>query len=219
MKEKIRRYIESIFEQAPKTKQAMELKEEILQNILDKYDDLIADGVSEEVAYNNAIASIGNVDELFDTLHMQMDEFYQYPAYELDKRRQRSAAIMAIAVMMYIVSLIPVILFDESTLAVCLMFIIIALATGMIIYDQKTKIRHPKLEMQQEHEAWQEKYDDTKKLRRAINSCLWLCITAFYFWISFETGAWHMTWILFLIGGAIEEVIKALFDVFRRHDL
>ncbi len=219
MKERIRRYIESVFDQAPKTKQAMELKEEILQNILDKYDDLIAEGVSEEVAYNNAIASIGNVDELFDTLQMQMDEFYQYPAYELDKRRQRSAAIIALAVMMYIVSFIPVILFDDSPIAICMMFLIIALATGMIIYDQKTKIRHPKLDMMQEYEAWQEKHDDTKKLRRAITSCMWLIITAFYFWISFTTGSWHITWITFLIGSAIEEMIKALFDLVRRRDL
>jgi hypothetical protein len=42
--ERLRTYIESLFENAPKTRKAIELKEEILLNLTDKYNDLIAEG-------------------------------------------------------------------------------------------------------------------------------------------------------------------------------
>ena len=42
MKDKLRNFIESLFEDAPKNKQTIELKEEMLQNLIDKYNDLVA---------------------------------------------------------------------------------------------------------------------------------------------------------------------------------
>ncbi|HHT77554.1 MAG TPA: hypothetical protein GXZ67_06705 [Clostridiaceae bacterium] len=44
MKEKVINHVESIFEDAPKTKAAYELKEELLSNSLCKYEDLIGSG-------------------------------------------------------------------------------------------------------------------------------------------------------------------------------
>ena len=44
MEEKIRAHMEKLFVSAPKTEAARELKEEMLQNVLDKYQDLVAEG-------------------------------------------------------------------------------------------------------------------------------------------------------------------------------
>lgn len=46
----------------------MELKEEILQNLIDKYHDLLAEGKSPEAAFNISVASVGDVDELLSSL-------------------------------------------------------------------------------------------------------------------------------------------------------
>ena len=48
MKEKLRTHIETLFSDAPNTKKAIELKEELIQNSYDKYDDLIFDGWDDE---------------------------------------------------------------------------------------------------------------------------------------------------------------------------
>jgi hypothetical protein len=37
---------------------------------------------------------------------------------------------------------------------------------------------------------------------------LWLLIVVAYFLISFGTGAGGITWVIFLIGAAIEQLIK-----------
>ena len=44
MKEKIRKHINELFKDAPKTRRAVELKEEMAQNTIEKYEDLIAEG-------------------------------------------------------------------------------------------------------------------------------------------------------------------------------
>ena len=44
MQEKIRNHINELFAEAPKTRKAMDLKEEMTQNTIEKYEDLIREG-------------------------------------------------------------------------------------------------------------------------------------------------------------------------------
>ena len=46
MENRLREYMDDLFGEIPPTKQAVELKEEILQNLIDKYHDLLAEGKS-----------------------------------------------------------------------------------------------------------------------------------------------------------------------------
>ncbi|MEA5002289.1 MAG: hypothetical protein VB081_02190 [Christensenella sp.] len=47
--------------------------------------------------------------------------------------------------------------------------------------------------------------------RKAYSSAFWLIVVAAYILISFATRAWHITWIIFLIGAAAEQIMKAAF--------
>ena len=68
MNERIRKYIDELFADAPKTRKAMEWKEEVVVNTMDKYRDLINEGYNEEDAWQMVIHSIGDVTELFEEL-------------------------------------------------------------------------------------------------------------------------------------------------------
>ena len=46
MNEHIQEYVRGLFEDAPRTKKAMELQEEIAANLNDKYNDLVAYGIA-----------------------------------------------------------------------------------------------------------------------------------------------------------------------------
>lgn len=48
MQDKLRAFIDTLFEDAPAGKKVVELKEEMLQNLNDKYSDLLSEGKSEE---------------------------------------------------------------------------------------------------------------------------------------------------------------------------
>ncbi|MCM1214497.1 MAG: permease prefix domain 1-containing protein [Lachnospiraceae bacterium] len=96
MKEKIRQHFNQIFAEAPKTRKALDLKQEMMQNAMDKYDDMVADGYSEEDAYTNVVESIGNVSELFP--EMEEKNLLALP----EKERKKRAMVTAAAVGMYI---------------------------------------------------------------------------------------------------------------------
>ncbi len=98
MQEKIRNHINELFAEAPKTRKAMDLKEEMTQNTIEKYEDLIREGYSEEDAFQNVIHSIGDVTELFQDLEER--NLLTLP----EKDRQKKALLTAISVGLYILA-------------------------------------------------------------------------------------------------------------------
>lgn len=66
MREKLEAYVEQLFADAALTIRNAEVKQEILQHTLDRYDDLIAAGKSEQEAYDEAVGGIGDVSGLYE---------------------------------------------------------------------------------------------------------------------------------------------------------
>jgi len=209
MEDKLRRYVEDLFEETTPTKKSVELKEEMIQNLQDKYNDLLQDGKTPEAAFNIAVVGIGDVRTLL--IDIEKD------AQPDEKARRKSAMFTAIAVMLYIVSVLPVIILSTITgradpiLGVVMMFIIVAAATGLLIYNSMTKPKYYKEadNMVEDFREWQDETHERKQMRKAISSALWSIITALYFVISFTTHAWHITWVIWIIGCAIESLINA----------
>ena len=129
--------------------------------------------------------------------------------------------LTAIAVMMYILSILPIIILAafesrySAQIGIPVMFFMIAAATGLLVYNYMTKPKTIKNRdtMVGEFREWQSDARDRKTLRRAMSSALWSVLVALYFIISFWSGAWHLTWIAFLIGAAIEAILNIFFTI------
>lgn len=206
---KIKEYVQELFENAPKNRKTEEFKEELLANLLDKYYDLLQSNIDDETAYNKVISSIGNIDNLFekDPLEMTKESW--------DKKK--SAKITAISVMMYILCPVSVIVFGSigfEVLGIAIMFLLIAGSTGLIIYNNMTKPQYIKQDdtLVEDFREWQSTANKGRRVRKSIESAMWAIITALYLLISFTTFAWHITWIIFIIGAAIEKIIRAYFE-------
>ena len=214
MKDKLRNFIESLFEDAPKNKQTIELKEEMLQNLIDKYNDLVDSGKSSEAAYDIATASIGDIHELIRQIEKREEN---NPLFEqnYDKGRKRFALLLSISVMLYILCVVPVILLEDSVLGVVIMFVMVAIATGLILYNNMTKPKYLKKDstVVEEFKEWKANSTEKNTLYQSITKVMWSCITILYFIVSFLTMAWHITWIIFLIGSAIQGIIRAIFEL------
>ena len=61
MREQLEQYVKLLFAGTPDSE---DMQQEILQNTLDRYDDLLDHGKSPEAAYRLAIAGIGDISEL-----------------------------------------------------------------------------------------------------------------------------------------------------------
>jgi len=205
MNEKLRRYIDDLFAKAPSTVRAVELKEEMYQNLTDKYNDLIAEGKSEESAYNIAIASVGDVDSLISGLSGE-DRAVS------EAGRKRSAIIVAIAIALYILSPVPVIVIQRE-IGVMFLFLFVAAATALLIYNGATRERYVKTDdtMVEEFKEWKQNSRQKNKAVSAILGSFWLITVCVYIVVSFLTGAWHITWIIYLIAAALSSMIKGIF--------
>ena len=123
-----------------------------------------------------------------------------------DDKRGIFARNIAIAVGLYIFALVLIVFFaaflEQEIIGTCLFFVTIAIATGLIVY---TAIRYGS-----KKEKKETKKDKTVKQLCEIIDILGVVI---YFIVSFMTMAWHITWIIFLIIGLCEAIIKLIFGL------
>ncbi len=227
MESKLREHMDELFRDVPPTKQSIEIKEEILQNITDKYHDLLAEGKSEEAAYNIAIASIGNLDDLLKSLKQTQSADRQTALMEeYNAWKKKSALRISVAVMLYIMSVIPPILTDEffdpagpaDAIGAIGLFVMAAIATGILVYNSVSKPAFPASDgsIAKDFKKWQDEKELSKQSKQALHAiegALWCIIIALYFVISFSSGAWYITWVIFPIGGACNSILRAIFTL------
>ena len=213
MKAQLAKYVELLFAGSPASEDMMQ---EILQNTLDKYDDYIAQGKSPEAAYRLAISGIGDISELLG--QEQNSPVPQSPTHTNTDYRGRpikpmwKKVLTAVAVGLYILCAVPLIILSEAgydTLGVISAISIAAVATVAIIIASGG-----------ESHTQKEKDDDEDRnqppLQKAINSLVDVLGLIAYLFISFQTGAWHITWVIFPIIAALNGIVRAIFDLSRR---
>ena len=213
MKAQLEKYVELLFAGSPASEDMMQ---EILQNTLDKYDDYIAQGKSPEAAYRLAISGIGDISELLG--QEQNSPVPQSPTHTNTDYRGRpikpmwKKVLTAVAVGLYILCAVPLIILSEAgydTLGVISAISIAAVATVAIIIASGG-----------ESHTQKEKDDDEDRnqppLQKAINSLVDVLGLIAYLFISFQTGAWHITWVIFPMIAALNGIVRAIFDLSRR---
>ena len=214
MNERIVRHMDKLFDAAPRTRKTLELKQEMTQNANDKYQDLLADGYSEEDAYQNVIGSIGDVSELFEDL----EERTPYNMSEAD--RKKKALVTSISVGLYIFAGVVFFLcqwLDEmpgsefmeyGTLGLVLAAAICIVPTCLLVYVSNLYPNYKKEEdnMVEQYKEITSTNRRDKAIMGAISTIIWTITLILYFVISFTTYAWHITWVLFLMGGCVEAI-------------
>ncbi len=156
----------------------------------------------------------------------------------MNRYRSRSAVLTSVSVAMYILCWIPCVFLSQwGNLAPASLFFIVAVATALIIFNTMTKpeiMRHPGMigngnsggsPMGTEDAQSDRAYDDDNdedddepkgsrgKVYKAISGALWMLTVVAYLAVSFATQGWAFTWLIFLIAVAVDNIIKAIFDI------
>lgn len=199
MREQLIQYVSLLFAGAENCE---DTKQEILQNTLDRYDDLIAQGKSEEAAYRLAITGIGDVSEILgrnDTVPAAVPETKK----STDNDTLTKKLLRAIAVGLYILCPLPLIVLGElgmDTFGLCGLLCFVAVATVLMILGAKKQDSPEK-----------EDADEPKsEMGKSVSSLIWAVGLAVYLILSFLTGAWHITWVIFPILGAVNALVCAM---------
>ena len=226
MNERVKKYLDELFEDAPKTRKAMELKEEMMQNSMEKYQDLLSDGWSEEDAYKNVIGSIGDVTELFEDL----EEKNLLNLSEAD--RKKKAILTSVSVGLYILAgvvllastLIGDVLggprsLDYDTLGLVLAAAVCIAPTCMLVYaaNMYPNYRKKKEDLVEDYKEAKHASNRDKAVRSSISTIIWTVVVILYIVFSFSSGAWHISWVIFLMGGCVEAICSLIYSLRQKN--
>jgi len=211
MREQLNQYVNLLFAGAP---DADEIRAEILQNTLDRYDDLVGQGKSPEAAYRLAIGGIGDINEILGVACQ--NPAFSIPAKDIMPETEtedyiRRKKTRAIAIAMYILCALPLIILGDlglDNLGLCLTLVIVACATYLIITTGRKSKEDDEIEDNDQHR-------DTEKnpLKESIGNSIWIAGLIAYFGLSFLSGAWHITWLIFPITACACGLSDAIIDL------
>ena len=200
MREQLEQYVNLLFAGAA---DAEDIKQEILQNTLDRYDDLVAQGKVPEAAYRLAIAGIGDINEIFGT-NVPRNAVSHPVAKEDDEDTPTKKLLRAVAVGLYILCPLPLIVLGDmgmDILGLCGTLAIVAVATVMIMLGARKENK----ERQKENEN-----DTRTPLQKGNSALIWALGLAVYILWSFTSGAWYATWVIFPILAALDSLISVM---------
>ena len=146
----IRNYLDNMFRNLPNTEEVRRAKTELLQMMEDKYEELIAEGKSENEAVGIVISEFGNLDELAESLGIQEavtenpDE--DKPMLSMDRIKEylgmisQHSVLVPLAIALCIFSVAFNIIADAipgcpEVIGVIFMFLSIGVAVGLFIFE------------------------------------------------------------------------------------
>ena len=212
MRDQLIQYVSLLFAGAENCE---DIRQEILQNTLDRYDDLVAQGKSPESAYRQAISGIGDINEILSgeqtfTAPPRTSE----PEPEVDTPTKK--LMRAIAIALYILCAVPLIILSQfglDNLGLCCTLAVVAVATMLILLGRKNGSEDDAPERTASAQTREVPLSGGQELRKSIKGLIGAIGLAAYFIVSFATGAWYITWVIFPIIGAVEGLVIACLDL------
>lgn len=208
MREQLIQYVNLLFAGAPDSE---DMKQEILQNTLDRFDNLVDQGKSPEAAYRLAISGIGDINEILGSVPKSKPTPHFDPIQEITPETEedvKQKKIRAVAIAMYILCAVPLIVLCDlglDNLGLCLTLALVACATYLMVISGKDEPENDNEEV----------HPDSPKhpLKESIGKIIWVTGLIAYFGISFTTGAWHITWLIFPIMACARGLSDAIIDL------
>lgn len=170
--------------------------DELSEQMTDAYNARVQAGMSELDAYRDVLKDVDKIRELLDSLPKTDEE-------EEIKSRQRSFKWLSknlsrISGCMWIATAMVYLLFSMTYGGWHVSWLIFLWsAIGQTLLNMVKKYnRGVKLK---------------KVMKSGMSGILWLAVTILYFLISFASGSWHLTWLIFPFAAMIQIMLNAFF--------
>ncbi len=211
--EQIANFVEAMFQPLPKTEEVRKIKEDILENMQEKYNDLLDEGKNEYEALGIVISQFGSMEELCRGLDLDFGREQPQPGPDSDAEHERlqreyerflprQRLAVAAAVFLFILSPIAGGELDSPLL----FFGLIAAGVGLLIYfcgrarDYRSLLGLTAREQ------------DAPFIQPTRRGGLWgivmLAAAIVYLILGFSMGLWHPGWIIFLIAPLLVSLIE-----------
>jgi len=195
MKNELKKTIRQLCDEVG-TAAAEKERDSLTDNLTDEYDKRVKAGMAELDAYRDVLKNIDKIREMLESLP-ETEEDTRWKAKETG-RKNLERILGKISACMWLCTVIVFFLITFAGWAHLSWLIFLWSSIGQILLDMVKK------------------YNRGKPLKKILKSgctaILWLFIVIFYFVISFASGAWHLTWLIFLVGALIQTFAGMFLD-------
>lgn len=230
-------YVNNLFAAIPDSREAREMKRNIIDSMEDNYQALRDAGKNENEAFGEVVSQFGTVDEIREALGVQTGAGQEggtpVPPEMLEDYlvfRKKFALLLPAGIVLCVLGLV-VMLFLEPLLgdmASAFLFLFAALGAGLIVYicleeDSWSKIEKswkrgqgpvryqpeeaPEKEPEREVSPHKKR---RKRLTGRINSVIMLAATLWFLVQGFWLGHWGTAWVVFPVAGVACALMKEL---------
>lgn len=171
--------------------------DEITEELTNEYDKRVKVGMAELDAYRDVLKNIDVIREMLESLPKTQDEIDRNERKAGRKNLER--ILGKISTCMWLCTVIVYFLFTIRFGGWYWTWLIFLWSSiGQVILGMVKKANRGK--------------DMKKVMKSGLSSVLWLAITIIYFIISFVSGSWHLTWLIFPIGALIQTILSMFLD-------
>lgn len=150
-----------------------------------------------------------STNELLGIENEESDSINNIDLNIIDTRKNKRALFLSIGIFLYFVAVVSIIFFEElnisSVAGISIFLLICGFATSLMVYQaivfSKNKTERDLIEKKK-----------NKKLE-LINGILASIFTCIYLLVSFTTGMWHITWIIWIIFSVVENIVELLYEL------
>lgn len=207
--EQIREYIEAIFIGLPKNREIVELRQNMLENMEEKYHELIENGLSEDEAVGSVIRSIGTARELKMELGIEETELDEekLEAIAASQVTENLGSKVGMGILfsgfLYVCS--PIIymiwgrFFGNDVMAFFSVMTVLLIASVNLMYwlsrNYSEKRRLKKIRNGE--------VDWMKSSNRELYPFIWSSASAIFLVLGFVFNLWQIAWIVFPVAAAL----------------
>lgn len=234
MKKNLDCYLDTLFEEMSDNDYARKIKIEVRDNMMNGYDDCINSGMSPAAAYAEAIKAMGDADELieavkknspvvipendvafsteysqnFNSFGKMFDSIFRSVTPDNEKALQ--SGIISI---MWIIITILYFLGSFATGLWHISWLIFLLGSILTIFID---LMFDLNKLRREPFGDKVRKKVINKIHGAASGIFWLAATIAYILISFVTGAWAISWLIFLIASIAQIVMSTFFSIMKK---
>lgn len=222
MKNSLKAYVDGLFSDTPSSHAVNELHDEILSNLEARYDDCIKAGMSPQRAYTAVIGTMGDIaplieqvsgtgvheDGIFEKASPKSRLFRKYSYIFTDENVKsiKGAAIallwIGIVILYFLISFYTR-YWDMSWL----IFILGAAVTVGISMGSKI------MKLSKNGDTPETRVKILKSIKGGVSAIMWLMIVIFFFLLNFHSHIWDISWLIFLVGAAVQIVLDLVFKI------
>ncbi len=211
-------HIDRLFLTYPDSPRARELQEELRGNCLARFDDLVAAGIPEVQAYEQAIGSIGDIGDLLPV------EASQPPSPPPRRSSLGLALFVCSGIFCYFLGVAAMVLFKQDndflrgshwqnydSFGVVALLLMAGLGTclivmGGILFGDRAVARR----MNGRGES------KRSRIQSAVSSLVWTAAVFTFLYLGFTQHKWGTAWLVFIAAAVIEGVVELIAAVTER---